>query len=249
MDKKQGRAFLSLLAVDSFLDNCAHELPRATSTGIRDRFRLALNNLLLQIQMQSGAPLLAQSLTAAKDAKRAALLRDHMAPIVRIARIEAASNTALSALRMPRGDPGVQKLLAHAAGMVAVVADHQESFIRAGMPADFIDRFEAAIDDIVATLTARSHQHGRRGGATAGIRAALVECTRCRDVLDAFIKSEVHDQPVLLANWALVKRVHRLPSRRKPTAIVTPDRRELPAPGALPIRDASRLLSPVRMIP
>jgi hypothetical protein len=46
---------------------------------------------------------MAMGLTAAKDAKREALIRDHMAPIARIAKLEAAAFPALAPLAPPAG--------------------------------------------------------------------------------------------------------------------------------------------------
>ncbi len=244
MNRRQGRKLISLYAIEVFLDAHRDQLPKTSSTGMRERFDRALAELQLHVQTQAAAPLQAEGLTNAKDAKREALLRDHMAPIARIARLEAAAYPALAPLKMPRGEPAVQKLLAHAAGMASVAQDYMDVFIAAGMRPTFIDDLNTAIDDILSTLTARGQRRAAHSGATRGLDETLKACFKYRAVLDSFIRTEARDDLPLLANWRSVKRVDRLPARRKQpaTGTQTAEPRQIPA-ATLPIRDASRLLA------
>lgn len=216
MNRKQGRLFLSFNAIEDFLASHADDIPKTIRTGTRERFAQALSRVKDYVRAQAGAPLSAQSLTAVKEDKQQVLLRDHMAPIVRIARSDGSGTARLDALKMPRGELGVPKLIARASGMLDVAREHQRLFIDAGMPADFVDRFQRAIEDVADTVDARAREHGAGRGATVGLEVALRECKRLRNVLDTFINSELVDQPALLANWRSVKRVHRLASRPAP---------------------------------
>ena len=244
MNLRQGRKLISLYAVDVFLDAHKERLPKATAAGMRERFGRTLAELELHVRTQSAAPITAEGLTKAMDAKREVLLRDHMAPIASIAKLEAENHPALAPLKMPRGDPGVQKLLAHAAGMASVAQDYREVFIAAGMAPTFVEDLNTAIEDVLATLTARTERHAAGAGATVGLRSTLDACNRYKAVLDAFIKTEASNDPDLLAHWHSVKRVERLPGRRRRRAGVNNGamQREL-TPEALPIRDPARLLA------
>src|SRR5215831_14364918 len=185
MNRRQGRILLSLYAVDVFLDAHTDRLPRTTSAGARETFRRKLADVELHVHTQEGAPLMAAGLTNAKDTKRAALLRDHLAPIVRIARLESAKHPDLAAIKMPRGGPGMGKLLAHAAGMADVARDYAPVFVAAGLRPTFIEDLNAAIEGILATLTERTAKRGARRGATTGLNAALLACNKYKGVLDA----------------------------------------------------------------
>ncbi len=234
---------LSLYAVDVFLDANEQRLPATTSTGMRETFRRKLAEVELHVQTQSGSPLMAEGLTRAKETKREALLRDHLAPIARVAKLESAKIPTLAAVKMPRGTPGTGKLLAHAAGMANVAQDYAEVFVAAGLPATFIEDLNAAIDDILTTVTARTEKRGARSGATKGLSASLIACNKYKAVLDAFIEREARGNSPLLRNWRTVKRVGRLPRRPRNAAATAnvPAQLSLPGP-ALPIRDSNRLL-------
>ena len=49
-----------------------------------------------------------------------------------------------------------------------------------------------------------------RGGATEGIRTRLSEGRKIVAVLDVFVTASLENDPALLANWNIVKRVQRL---------------------------------------
>jgi hypothetical protein len=245
MKPRQGRTLLSLYAVDVFLDANEHRLPKTCATGMRIRFKRALAEVELHVQVQAGAPLMAMGLTSAKDAKREALIRDHMAPIARIAKLEAGAFPALAPIKMPRGAPGTAKLLAHAAGMASMASDYRDVFIASGMRPSFIEDLQSAIDDIVSTISARSERRGARAGATRGLVVALKNCAAYKAVLASFIETEARDDLPFLANWRAVQRIGRGSRRRRtlvaPTPTIVAAHRSLTAP-ALPIRDIARLL-------
>ena len=245
MNPRQARSLLSLYAVDVFLDANAERLPKTCATGMRIRFKRALAELELHVQVQSGAPLTAMGLTRAKDAKREALLRDHIAPIVRVARLERSSHPDLAPLKMPRGEPGTQKLLAQASAIVAVAEDHRDVFIAAGLRETFVEEFDAAVEELLATLTARAERRGARTGATRGVDTSLRACHNCKAALGAFIETEARDDVPLLANWRTVQRIGRSSRhRRKSAALAAPSAAPALNSPALPIRDVARLLAP-----
>ena len=235
---------LALYAMDVFLDAHKEQLPAAASSGTRVRFAHALAQLELHVHTQAASPIVSKGLTRAKDAKREALLRDFLAPVVRIARLEATVHPALASLKMPRGEPGLPKLLAHAAGIASVAQDYRNVFVAAGMRPGFLEELNAAIDEILTTLTARTKQMGAGAGATRGLQAALATCNRYKAVLDAFVRREAGTNVPLLEHWESVRRVGRVQRRRSNVTLREAARsRPSLAAAATPIRDVSRLLS------
>jgi hypothetical protein len=188
--------------------------------------------------------LASQGATRKKVATRQALLRDHMAKIARIAAADLPNVPELQPLRMPRGKPTVEKLAALASGMAKTAEPHAEVFIAAGLPNDFIDQPKAATDAMTNAISERTSSRGRRSGATVGLKQKLSAGRKIVYVLDAFVKSALKDDPVLVRNWNLVKRVPRptgrAPSATPPTpatpgqASPAPTPAPPPAPGATP---------------
>ena len=75
----------SLRSVEHFLDENADKLASVVNTGARQRLTAAIADLSTHASEQTGSNLAAQGATQKKEALRLALLRDHMAPIARIA--------------------------------------------------------------------------------------------------------------------------------------------------------------------
>ena len=242
MDKKQSRALTALYAADVFLELHAAKLPQVSANVARERFRRTLAELIWHVQTQAGAPLMAQGLTRLKHAKCRALLRDHMVKIARIAKAERCTVPALAALKMPRGKPGITKLLDRATGMAVIAEEHRDVFIARGCKPTFVKDLRDAMTAIVETLTTRTQRWGDRAGATKGINAVLQRCRDDLGILDGFVISEVHDDAALLAAWKSVKRAPRPPVRRQTREQETTPVEASDVKALTPVRDSRRLL-------
>lgn len=248
MDANQGRRLMTLLAVDSFMDAHADKLSNAARTGVRQRLGQTLEELSRHVQTQAASPLIAQGLTRAKYEKRDALLRDHMAPIARIARLSAAAVPELKPLKMPRGAPGMQKLLAHAEGMAVIAQQHRAVFTDAGLRPSFVEDLRNAIEDIQRTLAHRTTRYGDQAGASEGLQRALAAANRYKAVLDSFIQTEAQGNVELLADWKIIKRVPHPPGRRGKKAVPAAATGTAAAPAAPPATQATPIADPARLL-
>ena len=88
-----------------------------TKTGARKRLDDAIIELSTHASDQTGSALRSQGATRKQKSLRTALLRDHMAPIARIARVDLPQAPEIEPLRMPRGRPTATRLAAAANGM------------------------------------------------------------------------------------------------------------------------------------
>jgi len=243
MTKGQARTLNALYAVDVFFDFFAARIPNTAANPARQRFARALAELIWHVDTQEAAPLMSRGLTKAKSAKVTALKRDHMRHIVRIARLEATDIPELAALKMPRGEVGIHKLLSSATGLAVIADQYRNVFIAGGCKPSFVDDLYAAIDDITETLTSRTQRNGDRAAATIGLKALLTRCTKLVAILDGFIQTEAHEDAALLASWASMKLARRSPTRRKALEHTTAVKGiEAQARAAEPIRDPARLL-------
>ena len=117
MQTAQGNMLQSLRAVHAFLDENAAKLTGVVNTGARQKLDDAIAQLSTHASDQTGHYLAAQGATQKKAALRAALLRDHMAPIARIAAAELPASPEIEPLKMPRGRPATETLASLAYGM------------------------------------------------------------------------------------------------------------------------------------
>src|SRR4051812_46612506 len=108
MQNRQGNLLQSLQAVQAFFDANAARLDGVVKTGARKQLDAAVASLSGHVVNQTGSHLAAKGATQKHKALRTVLLRDHMAPIARIAAADLPPLPAISPLRMPRGRPSIE---------------------------------------------------------------------------------------------------------------------------------------------
>jgi hypothetical protein len=209
MQTSQASMLASLTNVQHFLDEHAAKLGGLATGPARTRLDDVVKELTAHVAEQSGSDFAAQGLTKKQRSLRQALIRDHMAPISRIARADLPDTPEVHPLKMPRGNPGTGKLVSHARGMAKAALPFSNVFVLGGLPADFTVRLDAATDALLQAGSDRSRNHGRRGGATKGLRQRLSAGRKIVRVIDALVKSVAATDPVLVADWNIVKRVQR----------------------------------------
>jgi hypothetical protein len=234
MQTAQGTMLETLRSVENFLDAHADKLAGVVKTGARQKLTDAIAALDLHASDQTGGLLASKGATQKKQSLRVALLRDHMAKIARIAAADLPNTPELEPLRMPKGKPTVEKLAALAAGMAKTAAPYADVFIAAGLPADFIAQFNQATDAMTGAISERTASRGLRSGATTGLKQGLSDGRKIVHILDAFVRSALTDDPALLRNWNLVKRVPRPTGRAAPSTPPTPAAPQATPPGTPP---------------
>src|SRR5512146_1868406 len=209
MDTRQGTILQSLQDVQQFLDRYADKLGPIPTSGARAALDQLVNELGAHTADQTGGTLQAQGATQQYRAHRAALLRDHMKPIAKIARAELPNSPAVQPMRMPRGHPTAQRLATLADGRAQAAVPFADVFVKSGRPADFVKQLTDAADAMLRTLGDRNESRARRRGATKGIETQLSRGRKIVAVIDSFVHSALASDPVLLAHWNVVKRVRK----------------------------------------
>lgn len=207
MQTVQGPVLHSLRSVESFLEEHADKLGSVVKTGARRRLAATVVDLVSHVTDQSGSVIASEAATRKYRELRRELMRDHMALIARIARANLPPMPVVEPLRMPRGRPTAERLAQLAYGMAKAAEPHASSFVALGLSQDFVQRVIDAADAMLAALTERAKSRGRRGGATRGIKTQLSAGRKIVHILDAFVSTELKNDPVLLREWDLVKRV------------------------------------------
>ncbi len=230
MQTKQGRTLQSLRVVQSFLDANAANLANVVQSGIRKQLDYIVAALEEHADVQSGSNYSAQSATQKHYSLRTVLLRDHMAPVAKIAEAQLPDSPEMEPLRMPRGRPSVDVLKALAVGMANAAEPHKDMFLAAGLPADFIEQLKSAAKAVVDSVGQRKANRITRGGATKGIRTLASRGRSIVHALDAMVKSALKGDLPMLREWNIAKRVERY---TKPAVLAAPTPQP-PAPTPAP---------------
>jgi hypothetical protein len=215
MHSRQGNMLQSLRAVEDFLAANADKLDDIVKTGTRKKLAQLIAALEATVAEQAGTSVMAKGGTNKYLALREALVRDHMAPIARIARAELPPSPEMSALRMPSKDWKMERLAAAAQGMAKAAEPYTTEFVDAGLRPDFIARLSAASNAMVRSVSDRTQTRGRLTGATKGLSTTLASGRKIVDAIDALVTSELAGDRAMLANWKRVKRVPRVPVHAK----------------------------------
>jgi hypothetical protein len=213
MQTKQGNMLQSLRNVDVFLDQNATQLAGVVQSDVRQRLTAAIKSLEAQVSAQSEGSFGSMGATQRHQALRRALIRDHMMPIARIAAADLPDTPELRPLRMPASGASVQRLAAAAYGMAETAQKYAEIFTQASLPADFAAQLCTAADAMIASIGDRTKSRLVHRGATEGLKNSLAAGRKIVGVLDALVRSRLQDQPSLVAQWELAKRVTRVSSR------------------------------------
>jgi hypothetical protein len=237
MQSRQANMLRSLRNVEEFLTANATTLNGIVNSGTRRKLANAIAVLETVVGEQAGTSASAQGETSQYHALRKVLIRDHMAPIARIASAELPPTPQMSALRMPRPVWKMERLAAAARGMGQVAEPLAATFVEAGLSPEFVARLDAAIDAMVRSHTERAQTRGRLSGATKDLAHTLASSRKLVNVIDALVTTALVHEPGLLRSWKVVKRVRRLPIHAadapSPTPVVLPSNANVPG-SALP---------------
>lgn len=239
MQSRQGNMLQSLRAVEEFLAANADALGDVVNNGTRRKLATTIDSLEATVNEQAGSSVVSQGGTRRYKSLRRVLVRDHMAPIARMARADLPPTPEVDALRMPKPNWSAARLAAAAHGMALAAEPFRQQFVDAGLPGDFVERLGAAADAMVQSLSDRAQHRGRLSGATKGLQATLASGRKLVAVIDALVASKLADDPALLANWRKVKRVRRVavhaPNETTPARVALPPDAKVPT-AALPAR-------------
>jgi hypothetical protein len=218
MQTAQGNMLLSLQNVKGFTTENAAALGDVVTPQALTMLSDSITELSGHVAVQNGETRAAKSAIARRESLRTALIRDHMAPIAKIARLELRDNPELVSFGLPQDHPTTELLAALAYGMAQHADTCAAVFTNAGLKPDFTASLRAAADAMVQALNDRTASKARIKNATSALRNKLSRGRRVVHVLDAMIKSALVGDPDLLEAWKLVKRVPKTTGGRAASA-------------------------------
>lgn len=212
----------ALRNIPAFLDEHRDRVPGVAACGMRHRLDEALERLARHADDQASSAAGSLNCTQRYLALRRELVGTHLLPIALIARTTEPPLSELAQLQPPRGKPTALQLASAAHAMAEATTPYSETFIAAGMPADFVDQLRRASDAMMAELGARTQERARHRVATEALRAGLASARRMVNVLDAFVRAECGQDDGLLAGWTSAIHVRRSARRAETPQVAAP---------------------------
>lgn len=207
MQAEQANMLLALQNVQTYLNANEARLGGVVSPETRTALDDSIAQLAEHAGVQDAHTRAAKSAAAVHRATRTALIRDHMAPIDRIAKMKLEGSPALISLTLPRHRPSAERLAVLADGMAKAAAPYADIFVRAGCKPDFIEGLHAAAVEMMLSLHERAQVRGIVREATSALDTKLARARKVVKVIDGFIRSALADDRDALERWKQVKRV------------------------------------------
>ena len=202
MQSNHSTVLATLQRVQRYLDAHAAVLGDGiTKSGTRAILDESADALSTHAAQQSGSKRAGKATTAKARVLRAALKKNHLKPIAAVAAAELKQVPEFIAFKMPKGNAAPQVLIDAATAMGTTAVKYAQTFVTAGLPADFEARLSTAIADYKTALTNKGAAKNKQSGATAGIKAEVQRGQGAVKVLDAIIEVALAANAPLLAEW------------------------------------------------
>ena len=226
----------TLQRVQRFMDTNADALGTLNTSGYRRILDDVVTTLSSHAVNQAASKRVGSGETAKQRVLRNALKLNHMRPIAAVAAAQPKQVPEFVALKMAPAKSTSRQLIAAAGGMAAAATTYEQTFIDAGLPADFLAALQAAADALNASVTKRGTTTTLQSGATAGLRAESSRGREAVKVLDSLIEPQIAGNTVLLVQWKTAK---RFGGKTAPLSITTVDAAAKgpvspPAPASVP---------------
>jgi hypothetical protein len=156
------------------------------------------------------------------NALKAALRFDHMRAIAEIARRQLATVPEFKALKLPPTQLATTRLLVAAQSMGVAAAPYAATFTALGLAPDFLERLQAAVDELMQGVNTRQQHKAGHAGATAGLAASITEGHSIIKLMDSLVRPRIRANPVLLTTWLSTIRFRRTAKNAVPAVSSSP---------------------------
>jgi len=204
-----------------FLDANSSALGDVNAGGGRAAFDLVTSQMAAYAEEQDRHRIRAAGELSNELRLARALRRQHMRPIVKVARAKVPEAAQLTAVSLPPIRSNSTDLTTRARAMADAVEPHKQLLHEGGLPSDFIDRLKTAADTLDAAIRQKgTHQKGRIG-ATDGIVQQVRQARRQVGVMDALVRAQVAEQEPLLTEWrSIVRSIREAATRTRVEPVV-----------------------------
>jgi hypothetical protein len=217
MSAKQGRAILRMRSVQEFL--AVHQPPETPGYVAQKKvLDEVLDGLDSFSTHQAAGRRQGHGEVERQRAFTATLRREHLAPITEIARtclVDTVGKEKLpqmqKLLRLPKYGISPVKLLSEANAMRGSAAEYEARFVESGMPPDFLQQLDGAIEALSQCISGKARSLGRQVSGRAGVDKEIKRGRQVVTSLDAIIQRAFREHPEVLEEWRVAKRVKGVP--------------------------------------
>src|SRR5690348_6592850 len=169
MLSRQNAVSSALQRAQGFCTDYADQLTGVDLTAVRKRLDEIVASFTTHAVEQNASDRDVKGESAKQQQLRITLTTDVMRPIAEVARRNLRTVPEFKALQMPRRRVSGPAFIANAQGMAQAATIHKETLIERGLPADFLDQFQAGLTQYEASVSEREKSRTRRMGATKGL--------------------------------------------------------------------------------
>ncbi|HEX8141457.1 MAG TPA: hypothetical protein VF553_02610 [Pyrinomonadaceae bacterium] len=218
MNDSQTRKSEMLIRVDDFGVGHAAAFPASSLGGQKfAAVRAVIEELRQHGTAQSASGSAAKTSTGAKKAARDELRRQ-MVAVSETARAMESSMPGISqSFRLPNTN-GDQALLNAGRAFVEAATPLESEFVRREMPAGFLTKLRAAIDNFESACESQNQNKEKRVSATAAIDEVIERGTALVRELDAIVRNKFRNDAATLAAWESARHVERAARRKGVTS-------------------------------
>ena len=192
--------------------------------------RNSLTELSEHVEAQDAESRVTINAISRQASLRAALLRDHMAPLASSAQLELAGKPELAAFTLPKSKPSLERLAQMANGMARAAEPYTATFVQVGLKPDFVPALHAAAAELMGAQEDKAQGKRNVKIATSALRMKLGRARKVIRVVDRMVRSALVGNEHLLDGWKQAKRV---PQTRGSAAIAATPITPAAAPAAV----------------
>ncbi len=161
----------------------------------------------LAVQVESGERV-AEASAARKEDTRRIIQDEHLAHLVRIARVSLPNDPELRRrFRLPRRGANQQKFVASVSAILEEAEQHRDLFIKEGMGETFVAELQALLTTYLAIDDQKSLGALSKVGAGADLKAVAAQLMKLVRRLDGINRKRWQNDTELLAAWISAKDV------------------------------------------
>jgi hypothetical protein len=207
MQSDHAAVLSTLTRVQRFLDANGDALGSINQSGSRQILDDVVTTLASHAVNQTSSKRIGAAQVAKERVLRNALKLNQMRPIATIAAAQLRQVPEFTALKMPPATSTSRALIAWAGAMSDAASVYDNTFIAAGLPADFITRLHDAANALNDAIANRGATKTAQSGATAGLSAETARGRQAVKVLDSLVEPQIAGNIALLAQWKAAKRI------------------------------------------
>jgi len=221
--------------VQRFFDANGIVLAEVNSGGARKEFDDVVSRLTALAEEQETHRINASGELSSERRLARRLRREHMRPIVKVARSKVPAAAQLSAVSLPPIRSNNTDTANRARAMAAAVEPYKQLLHEGGLPGDFLEQLNAATTVLEQAVKKKLTHRKGRVGSTDGIVNEVSEVRVHVNVMDSLVRKHMGEKEPAVSEWASIVRSIRAATRQArkgPAAAPEPT----PAPtGAAPL--------------